>query len=154
MTPAEIAATAAQLLAEIAKLYLVAMQNPADRDNGKGNVSVLIIAANGQMFGHMFGDDNRQRRITSRTAWHKATQVWMTGQATGKFEQQVYGPANVDPGKFGLQHPDLIGWMGGLPVVAADGTKFAVAVSGFTGETDCQIIRDAVAKIPGLKMTE
>lgn len=154
MPPAEIAAAATQILAEIAKLYPVAMQNPADRDNGKGNVSVLIIAESGQIFGHMFGDDNRTRRETLRNAWHKGTQVWMTNQSTGKFEQQVYGPANVDPGRFGLRHPDLIGWMGGLPVVAKDGTKFAVAVSGFTGETDCQIIRDAVKAIPQLRMAE
>jgi glc operon protein GlcG len=76
----------------------------------------------------------------------------MSGQATGQFEKQVYGPNNVDPGKFGLQHPDLIGWEGGLPVVAQDGTKIAVAMSGFTGVTDCNIIRQAVAAVPNLGM--
>ena len=42
--------------------------------------------------------------------------------------------------------------MGGLAVVSKDGTKFAVAMSGFTGETDCAIIRHAVASTPGLAM--
>jgi uncharacterized protein GlcG (DUF336 family) len=154
MTPAEITAIATQLVAEIEKRIPACMKNPDDRDNSNGNVTLMIIAEGGQMFGRMFGDNNYRRRITSRTAWHKATQVWMTNQSTGKFEQQVYGPASVDPGKFGLQHPDLIGWMGGLPVVAKDGTKFAVAMSGFTGETDCSIIREAVATIPGLTMAE
>ena len=152
MTPAEITATATQLIAEIEKRIPECMQNPEDRDNSGGNATLMIIAEGGQMFGRMFGDDNRRRRGTCRTAWHKSTQVWMTGQATGQFEQQVYGPGNVDPGKFGLQHPDLIGWMGGLPVVAKDGTKFAVAMSGFTGETDCALIRQAVASMPGLAM--
>lgn len=154
MTPAEITATATQLITEIEKRIPPCMQNLEDRDNSNGNVTLMIIAGSGQIFGRMFGDNNARRRVTSRTAWHKSTQVWMTGQATGRFEQQVYGPANVDPGKFGLQHPDLIGWEGGLPVVAKDGTKFAVAMSGFTGKTDCNIIREAVASVPGLRMAE
>ena len=114
-------------------------------------MTLLIITEGGHIFGRMFGDNNHRRRGTCRVAWQKATQVWMTGQATGQFEKQVYG-AGVDPGKFGLQHPDLIGWEGGLPVVAADGTKIAVAMSGFTGATDCAIIRQAVAKVSGLAM--
>ena len=154
MTPAEITATATLLIAEIEKRIPACMLNPEDRDNSHGNVTLMIIAEGGQLFGRMFGNDNRTRRGTCRTAWHKATQVWMTAQATGRFEQQVYGPANVDPGKFGLTHPDLIGWEGGLPVVAQDGTKFAVAMSGFSGKTDCNIIREAVAVVPGLRMAE
>ena len=153
MTPAELTATATQLIAEIEKLIPACMLNPADRDNNLGNVTLMIIAEDGQIFGRMFGDNNARRRVTSRIAWQKSMQVWMTGQATGKFEKQVYGQ-NVDPGKFGLQHPDLIGWNGGLPVVAKDGTKLAVAMSGFTGETDCAIIRQAVAQVPGLAMVD
>ncbi len=154
MTSAEITATATQLLDEVGRLIPACMQNPEDRDNSQGNVTLLIIAADGQMFGRMFGTDKRIRRGTSRIAWQKATQVWMTHQATGQFEKQVYGPGQADPGQYGLQHPDLIGWEGGLPVVAQDGTKFAVAMSGFTGVTDCNIIRQAVAKVPGLRMAE
>ena len=154
MTPAEITSSATQLIAEIEKLIPACMQNPADRDNSQGNETLLIIGEGGQIFGRMFGDNNARRRGTSRIAWQKVTQVWMTHQATGQFEKQVYGPGNADPGTFGLQHPDLIGWEGGLPVVAKDGTKFAVAMSGFTGATDCNIIRQAVARVPGLAMAE
>lgn len=154
MTPVEITTTAIQLMAQIEQRIPACMQNPEDRDNCQGNVTLMIIAEGGQMFGQMFGDNKARRRGTSRTAWHKATQVWMTGQATGKFEERVYGTEKADPGKFGLMHPDLIGWHGGLPVVAKDGTKFAVAMSGFTGATDCRIIREAVAAVPGLKMAE
>jgi len=154
MTPAELTAVATQLIAEIEKLIPACMQNPEDRYNSQGNVTLLIITEGGQIFGRMFGDNNARRRGTSRIAWQKATQVWMTHQATGQFEKQVYGANNTDPGKFGLQHPDLIGWEGGLPVVAPDGTRLAVAMSGFTGVTDCNIIRQAVAKVSGLKMAE
>ena len=154
MTSTELTTTVAQLIAEIEKLIPGCMQNPADLDNNLGNVTLMIVAESGQMFGRMFGDSKQRQRNTSRIAWQKSMQVWMTGQATGQFEKQVYGKDNVDPGKYGLQHPDLIGWMGGLPVVAKDGTKFAVAMSGFTGVTDCAIIRLAVAQIPGLAMVE
>lgn len=154
MTPAALTAVATQLIAEIEQLIPACMLNPEDRDNSHGNVTLLIIAEGGQMFGRMFGTDSRTRRGTSRIAWQKATQVWMTHQATGQFEKQVYGPGNTDPGRFGLQHPDLIGWEGGLPVVAKDGTKLAVAMSGFSGKTDCAIIRQAVAKVPELRMAE
>lgn len=152
MNAVEIAAAATQLIAEIEKLIPAAMENPEDRDNSHGNVTLMIIAEDGRIFGRMFGADNRVRRGTSRIAWQKATQVWMTAQATGHFEKQVYGTAQIDPGQFGLQHPDLIGWDGGLPVVAADGTKLAVAMSGFSGKTDCNIIRVAVSRVPGLSM--
>ena len=154
MNSSDLTTSAGHLITEIEKLIPAAMQNPEDRDNSQGNVTLMIIAENGQIFGRMFGTDNSRRRGTSRVAWQKATQVWLTHQATGQFEKQVYGTANTDPGQFGLQHPDLIGWEGGLPVVAADGTKLAVAMSGFSGKTDCQIIRDAVARVPGLSMAK
>ena len=154
MPPAELTATIEQLISEIEKRIPECMNNPEDRDNSLGNVSLLIITEGGQVYGRMFGTDNSRRRGTCRIAWQKATQVWMSGMATGMFEKQVYGPNYVDPGKFGLQHPDLIGWEGGLPIVAQDGTKIAVAMSGFSGKTDCRLIREAVAVIPGLKMAE
>ena len=154
MNSTEITTVATQLIAEVEQLIPAAMQNLEDRDNSHGNITLLLVAQDGQIFGRMFGTDNRTRRGTSRVAWQKVMQVWMTHQATGQFEKQVYGSAKVDPGQFGLQHPDLIGWEGGLPIVTQDGTKFASAVSGFSGKTDCRIIREAVAKIPALRMAE
>ena len=154
MIPTELNATVEKLISEIEKRIPACLQNPDDRDNSQGNVTLFIVAEGGQIFGRMFGDNNSRRRGTCRVAWQKAMQVWMTAQATGQFEKRVYGIDNVDPGKYGLQHPDLIGWAGGLPIVAKDGTKFAVAMSGFTGATDCAIIRQAVAQVPGLAMAE
>jgi len=77
----------------------------------------------------------------------------MTNMATGRYEEQVYAK-KVDPAKFGINHPNFIGWEGGLPVVDDDGTRLAVAMSGFTGVTDCNVIRRAVAQVPGLAMAE
>jgi glc operon protein GlcG len=142
-----------KLIAEIELRIPACMENPADRDNSLGNVTLFIVAEGGQIFGRMFGTDNVRRRGTCKIAWQKATQVWMTGHATGRYEELVYAK-QINPAKFGINHPDFIGWDGGLPVVAADGTKLAVAMSGFTGETDCRIIRTAVAQVPGLAMAE
>ena len=153
MTPAEISQQVERLLAEIEALVPECMKNPADRDNSQGNVTVFAVAESGQIFGRMFGADRGRQRATCRVAWQKATQVWLTGIATGRYEELVYSK-RIDPGPFGISHPDFIGWEGGLPVVFADGTKLAVAVSGFTGETDCGIIRRAVAKLPGLRVVE
>lgn len=153
MTPIEISQHAERLLAEIEALVPACMENPADRDNSLGNVTALIVAETGQIFGRMFGADRLRQRGTCRIAWQKATQVWLTGIATGRYEELVYGK-RIDPGKFGILHPDFIGWDGGLPVELADGTKLAVAMSGFTGETDCDIIRRAVAKLPGARVVE
>ena len=151
LPPAELTALVEKFIAEIARLIPGCMENPADRDNSQGNVTLFIVAEGGQIFGRMFGSDPVRRRGTCRIAWQKATQVWMTGHATGRYEELVYA-RKIDPAKYGINHPDFIGWEGGLPVVAADGTKLAVAMSGFTGETDCAIIRRAVAAIPGLAL--
>jgi uncharacterized protein GlcG (DUF336 family) len=153
MSPSEISETAERLIVEIGKLIPECMQNPADRDNSQGNVTLFIVAETGQFFGKMFGTDRPRQRGTCQIAWRKATQVWLTNMATGRYEEAVYSK-RVDPSKFGINHPDFIGWDGGLPVVFADGTKLSVAMSGFTGDTDCEVIRRAVAKLPGLKMAE
>jgi glc operon protein GlcG len=153
MTSPEISALAERLIAEIEKRIPGCMENPIDRDNSRGNVTVFIVAGTGQFFGRMFGDDRLRQRGTCRVAWQKATQVWLTNLATGRYEELVYAK-KLDPSTFGIAHPDFIGWDGGLPVVSADGTRFAVAMSGFSGETDCAIIRAAVAAVPGLAMAE
>ncbi len=153
MTPTEISQHAERLLAGIEALVPACMENPADRDNSHGNVTAFIVAESGQIFARMFGADRLRQRGTCRVAWQKATQVWLTGIATGRYEELVYSK-RLDPSKFGINHPDFIGWDGGLPVELADGTQLAVAVSGFTGETDCAIIRRAVAKLEGARVIE
>src|SRR5882672_7802503 len=126
LSPSELTVLVEKLMAEIERLIPGCMENPADRDNSQGNVTLFIVAEGGQIFGRMFGTDAVRRRGTCRIAWQKATQVWMTGRATGRYEELVYAK-KIDPSKYGINHPDFIGWDGGLPVVAADGTKLAVA---------------------------
>lgn len=153
MTSPEIDALAGKLITEIERLIPSCLENPADRNNSQGNVTLFIVAEGGQIFGRMFGTEANRRRGTSRVAWQKASQTWVTGYPTGRYEELVYGK-KIDASKFGIPRPEFIGWEGGWPVVAADGTKFAVAVSGFTGETDSAIIRRAVAQVPGLAIAE
>jgi hypothetical protein len=43
--------------------------------------------------------------------------------------------------------PNYIGWIGGRPVMLKNGEMLAVAFSGFRGETDLQLIADAVRNI-------
>lgn len=43
--------------------------------------------------------------------------------------------------------PDFIGWEGGVPLVAADGSVFAAAFSGFRGEKDTEIVVRAAATV-------
>jgi uncharacterized protein GlcG (DUF336 family) len=153
MTPAQISEAAERLITEVARLIPECMENPADRDNSNGNVTLFIVAETGQFFGRMFGGDRLKQRGTCRIAWQKATQVWLTNMATGRYEEAVYSK-RVDPSKFGINHPDFIGWDGGLPVQLSDGTRLSVAMSGFTGDTDCAVIRRAVAALDGMSMAE
>ena len=64
----------------------------------------------------MWGKDKVRQRHTFQTAWRKASQVWITGVAMGKFEELVY-TGKVDLEKYNIQNPDLIGWQGGWPVL-------------------------------------
>jgi hypothetical protein len=76
--------------------------------------------------------------------------VWRTGYYTGRFEELVYA-GKLDEGTFGLQRPDLIGWEGGVPLLAADGRLIATAFSGFRGVKDVEILERA-AKAIGLRV--
>jgi len=52
----------------------------------------------------------------------------------------------IDPQKFGIKLPDLVGWLGGQPITLCDGTKLAVGFSGFRGTSDLEIVQKALAK--------
>jgi len=80
----------------------------------------------------------------------KLLQVWRTGYLTGRFEELVYA-GKLDEDKFGVQRPDFIGWEGGVPLLAPDGTMIAAAFSGFRGFRDIEIIERAGAE-HGLKV--
>lgn len=135
---------AARLFLEIERLLPKFRAVAEDAAINEGNVAVVVIGPAGEVFGHLFGTDRIRQRNTAGTAWKKASQVWLTGIATGEYERRVYN-GEVDWAKLGVMKPDLVGWEGGLPIRLADGSMIAVGFSGFRGETDAAIIRAAVA---------
>jgi glc operon protein GlcG len=137
-----------QIIQTASKLLPGYLENPADKNLNDGNVSMCIVDENGQVYGAMWGKDKIKQRNTFQTAWRKASQVWITGIATGKFEELVY-TNKIDWAKFGIIKPDLIGWEGGLPVTIDGGIRLAVAVSGMRGEKDVELVVKAAAAVGG-----
>jgi uncharacterized protein GlcG (DUF336 family) len=151
MNHAQTLAIIEKFTAAIERLVPEFMQNPDDAKIADGNVVLMIVDAAGHMYGKMFGEDPVRQREICKVAWQKALQVKMTGMATGRYEELVYSK-QVEWWKYGIKKPDFVGWEGGLPVLLSDGTKLSVAFSGFRAETDCEIIRRAVAMLPEMSV--
>jgi len=134
-----------KLLASIEELVPVYMAIPEDLEISKGVVSVCIIDETGQIYGKVFGKDKVRCRDSFKIAWTKASQVWITGYKTGDYEKLVFSD-QLDHHKFGINMPDLIGWIGGQPITLPDGTKLSIGFSGFRGTTDVEIVIKALAK--------
>jgi uncharacterized protein GlcG (DUF336 family) len=125
------------------------LANPIDKGISNGNVSLCIVDENGNVYGKMWGDDKLRQRNTLQTAWRKASQAWITGIPTGKFEELVF-TNQIDSMKFGIQKPDFIGWEGGYPATFEEGqVNLAVAVSGMRGETDSAMVAKVVTAAGG-----
>jgi uncharacterized protein GlcG (DUF336 family) len=142
-TPQEIAE---KLFVEIERLLPKYSVVPEDARVNEGNVAVIVIGKEGDVHGRFFGSDRIRLRDTAGTAWKKASQVWLTGVATGEYERRVYN-GEVEWWRFGVMKPDLVGWEGGLPVCLDDGTPVSIGFSGFRGETDVALLREALAAI-------
>ena len=147
------AAVAQQLVDEIGKLMPKYLEDPIDRDMSRGNAAVCVIDPTGRVHGQIFGTDKAKARWCLGIATRKVLQVYSTGYPTGRFEELVYA-GKLDDKPFGINRPDFIGWLGGVPLQLADGSKFAAAFSAFRGENDVKIIHEATTKIPGLKPVE
>ena len=93
----------------------------------------------------MFGSDKARMRHTFKTAWTKASQVWMTGMKTGDFEKRVYS-GELNENDYGVSKPDMIGWEGGQPVTLKDGTVLSIGYSGFRSSSDLNIVLRAVER--------
>lgn len=132
-----------QLFDAIGKLIPLYMQNTEDSVLSDGNVSVCVLDEAGNVYGKMFGTNKLECRRTYKIAWTKASQVWITGIATNEYERMVFNN-EIDESIFGIKTPDLIGWLGGQPIVLKDGTKLAVGFSGFRGIVDLEIVVKAV----------
>jgi glc operon protein GlcG len=135
-----------KLITNIEELVPIYMAIPEDFAKSKGVASLCIIDENGQIYGKVFGTDKVCGRDSFRIAWTKASQVWITGYKTNEYEKMVFAD-QIDPQKFGIKLPDLVGWLGGQPVTLSDGTKLSVGFSGFRGTSDLEIVQKALEKV-------
>ena len=142
---------AAQLVEEVATLVPEFLADPIDLQMSQGNAAFCAIDDRGGFHGRIFGDDKTKGRFCFGIVNRKAIQVWSTGYPTGRFEELVY-TGKLDDKPFGIIRPDFIGWKGGLPLLLPDGTPLSAAFSGFRGIKDLEIVEQAVAKIPGLRI--
>lgn len=126
------------------------LANADDYSISGGNVALCIIEKDGTVHGKMYGSDMNRKRNSYFYAWKKASQVWITGMPTGEFERKVFNN-EINEYAYGINRPDYIGWIGGLPVKLENGEILAVAFSGFRGETDIQLISDALNEISNKK---
>jgi len=132
-----------KLIAEIEALVPEYFANPEDMNISKGNWALCIIDEDNNMYGKLFGIDKVQARQSSKIAWIKATQVWITGYKTMEFEELVFA-GKLDDGQFGIERPDFLGWEGGQPITLKDGSKLAIGFSGFRGTSDLEIVVRAI----------
>jgi hypothetical protein len=144
----DIAEFARAMIAEVEGLIPQFNAIPEDYAIGNGNVALCIIGPKGDYYGKIFGAKPIRARESSFVAWKKATQVWITGMATGAYERKVYS-GEVDDSKFGIQKPDFIGWDGGIPAKTKGGVPVALAFSGYRGEHDIKILELALSILGG-----
>lgn len=137
-----------ELLSHIEALVPVYMAIPEDYAKSQGAASVCIISEDGRIYGKIFGTDQLRGRDSFKIAWTKASQVWITGYKTNEYEKLVFAD-QIDPQKFGIKLPDLVGWVGGQPIALPDGTKLAFGFSGFRGTSDLEIVQKAFEKVTG-----
>ncbi len=131
-----------QVLQELERLIPGYMQVPEDKTISNGNLAVCIIDDDGMVYGRMYGTNKPRLRQSYRIAWTKASQVWLTGVATGEYERQVF-TGEVPENANGIENPDLIGWVGGQPITLNTGEKLSIGFSGFRGTTDIEIVARA-----------
>jgi uncharacterized protein GlcG (DUF336 family) len=142
---------ARKLVDGVARIFPELLADPIETAMSSGNAALCVIDDSGRVYGQIFGVDKARGRGCFVYAQRKVVQVWMTGYATGRFEELVYA-RKLDDKPFGLNRPDFVGWQGGVPLVFTDGSLLAAAFSGFRGEKDIEIIRRAAAAIPGLSV--
>lgn len=127
------------------------LEEPQDYSISKGNAVMLAIDADGGIHGRYVGTNSAKQLEFGQVAWKKVTQVRATRVATGRYEELVY-TRRLHWWKYGIPLPDLIGWDGGLPATLSDGSPLALAFSGFRGEKDVEILRQAATDVPEISL--
>ncbi|MEO7960861.1 MAG: hypothetical protein ABIR19_04890 [Ginsengibacter sp.] len=111
-----------------------------------GNVAVCIIDDAGNIYGRIWGKDKVRGRSFFDVAYRKASQVWITGYATGEYEKLVFAD-KIDYKDFGIELPDLMGWQGGQQIMLDDDTRISCGFSGFEGVNDLAIVKKAADEV-------
>ena len=142
----QIISLARKIIAAVKKRIPEYMAEAADRRIAEGNTAVCIIDAAGEVHGKMFGTDKIRQRNSFRIAWLKASQVWITGLKTGKYEKKVFA-GTIDESQYGIIRPEFIGWEGGQPIIVDGQTKLSAGFSGFRGTSDLELVKNAFAEI-------
>jgi glc operon protein GlcG len=147
MTQIQLNTIAQNLFLAMDSLIPKFLENPDDFAIAEGNVCCLIMDEEGNVVGKHWGTDRVKQRKSAQVGWQKVMQVWLTDTPTGTYEEKVYSK-QMNWWEYGIPLPELIGWQGGLPARLADGSKIAIAFSGFHGDKDCAIIRQAAGMMP------
>lgn len=139
---------------EVGRLLPSILSVPEDFQISKGNCVLCIMNAAGDTVLRMYGgsDPVRQRQV-AQVASKKALQVWLTGYATGTYEKLVYN-GDLDADKFGIPHPEFIGWLGGLEAKTASGERLVLGFSGVRGEQDQGVLRLAAESLKTFSIVE
>ena len=122
------------------------MDNEQEKVRSGGNAAFCIIDNEGNIRGKFTGPDKIRARELYHIAWTKASQVYITGVATGEFEKMYFNDlGNIN--SYGIKAPDLIGWLGGQPLQLKNGKTLFVGFSGFSGAVDLEIFKKALAVV-------
>ncbi|MCJ7468155.1 MAG: hypothetical protein MUO53_15865 [Maribacter sp.] len=146
MEARDINQTIDQIIREIEILIPAFKGSPEDWSISEGNTALCIITEDGKIYGKVYGTDKLRQRAFFKIAWQKASQVWITGQKTGDYEKIVFG-GTMDPEDSPIDLPDLIGWVGGQPIVLSEGTRLSIGFSGFRGFNDIDIVKKALRQV-------
>jgi len=154
MNRSEFQALANNIADEVGRLLPQILSVQEELQIANGNCVLCVMNSAGDTVLRMYGgsDPVRQRQV-AQVASKKALQVWLTGYATGAYEKLVYN-GELDADKFGIPHPEFIGWLGGLEAKAASGERLILAFSGVRGEQDQGVLRMAAANLKTFSIVE
>ncbi len=138
---------------EVGRLLPKILEVPEELQISNGNCVLCVMNAAGDVVTRMYGNNPIRQRQVAQVATKKALQVWLTGYATGAYEKLVYN-GELDTEKFGIPHPEFIGWLGGLEAKTANGERLIVAFSGVRGEEDQGVLRRAAANLKSFAIVE
>jgi glc operon protein GlcG len=146
MTTIEFQSLCNAITDEVGRLLPQILSVPEDLQIANGNCVLCIMNAAGDTVLRMYGDNPIRQRQVAQVASKKALQVWLTGYATGAYEKLVYN-GDLDADKFGIPHPEFIGWLGGLEAKTASGERLVLGFSGVRGEQDQGVLRLAAESL-------